>query len=110
MQYIGPVYIALIRLKVLSTGSWRTCRTCIGPLASPEGLPISYEVFAGNRADVTTVEEIAKIMEDKNGQARRIWVLDRGMISEENIEFLRSRQARCVVTPYPVNQARYSAM
>jgi hypothetical protein len=66
-------------------------------VASPEGLPISYEVFAGNRADVTTVEEIAKIMEDKNGQARRIWVLDRGMISEENIEFLRSRQARYVV-------------
>jgi len=39
-------------------------------VASPEGLPISYEAFAGNRADVTTVEEIAKIMEDKNGQAR----------------------------------------
>ena len=60
---------------------------------SPEGLPISYEVFAGNRADVTTIEAIVTMMEDKYGQARRIWVLDRGMISEENIEFLRSRQA-----------------
>ena len=66
-------------------------------MASPEGLPISYEVFAGNRADVTTVEEIVKIMEDKYGRESRIWVLDRGMISEENIEFLRSRQARYVV-------------
>ena len=37
------------------------------------------------------------MMEDKYGQARRIWVLDRGMISQENIEFLRSRQARYVV-------------
>jgi transposase len=73
-------------------------QVCIGIVVSPEGLPISYEVFAGNRADVTTVEEIVKTMEDKYGQARRIWVLDRGMISEENIEFLRSRQARYVVS------------
>jgi transposase len=72
-------------------------QVCIGIVVTPEGLPISYEVFAGNRADVTTIEEIVTIMEDKYGQARRIWVLDRGMISEENVEFLRSRQARYVV-------------
>jgi transposase len=72
-------------------------QVCIGIVVTPEGLPISYEVFAGNRADVTTIKEIVTIMEDKYGQARRIWVLDRGMISEENIEFLRSRQARYVV-------------
>lgn len=72
-------------------------QVCIGMVVTPEGLPISYEVFAGNRADVTTIEEIVTLMEDKYGQARRIWVLDRGMISEENIEFLRSRQARYVV-------------
>ena len=72
-------------------------QVCIGIVVTPEGLPISYEVFAGNRADVTTIEEIVTLMEDKYGQARRIWVLDRGMISEGNIEFLRSRQARYVV-------------
>jgi len=72
-------------------------QVCIGIVVTPEGLPISYEVFDGNRADVTTIEQIVTLMEDKYGQARRIWVLDRGMISEENIQFLRSRQARYLV-------------
>jgi transposase len=49
--------------------------------------------LAGNRADVTTVKEIVKTMEDKYGQAERIWVMDRGMVNQENIEFLRQRKA-----------------
>lgn len=69
----------------------------IGLVVTPEGLPIGYEVFAGNTADVTTVEDMVELMEDKYGQAQRIWVLDRGMISEENIDYLRARQARYIV-------------
>ena len=69
----------------------------LGLVVTPEGLPIGYEVFSGNTADVTTVEEMVKLMEQKYGKARRIWVLDRGMISEENIDFLRQRQARYIV-------------
>jgi transposase len=69
----------------------------IGLVVTPEGLPIGYEVFAGNTADVTTVEDMVKLMEAKYGQAKRIWVLDRGMISEENIDFLRERDARYLV-------------
>lgn len=69
----------------------------IGLVVTPEGLPIGYEVFAGNTADVTTVEDMVQMMEGKYGQARRIWVLDRGMISEENIDFLRARKARYLV-------------
>jgi hypothetical protein len=69
----------------------------LGLVVTPEGLPIGYEVFAGNTADVTTVEDMVKLMEEKYGQARRIWVLDRGMISEENIDFLRQRDARYIV-------------
>lgn len=69
----------------------------IGLVVTPEGLPIGYEVFAGNRADVTTVEDMVELMEQKYGQANRIWVLDRGMISEENIDFLRERKARYLV-------------
>jgi transposase len=72
-------------------------QVCIGLVVSPEGLPLAYEVFAGNRNDVTTVEEIITVMEEKYGQAQRIWVLDRGMVSEENIEFLRARQAHYLV-------------
>jgi transposase len=69
----------------------------IGLVVTPEGLPIGYEVFAGNTADVATVEDMVRLMEQKYGQAKRIWVLDRGMISEENIDFLRARNARYIV-------------
>ena len=42
-------------------------------------------------------EEIVTALEDKYGQAERVWVMDRGMVSEENIEFLRERKARYLV-------------
>jgi transposase len=69
----------------------------IGLVVTPEGLPIGYEVFAGNTADVSTVEDMVKLMESKYGQAKRIWVMDRGMVSEENLDFLRERKARYLV-------------
>ena len=72
-------------------------QVCIGLVCTPEGLPLNYEVFAGNRTDVTTVEEIVAKMEDRFGKAERIWVMDRGMVSEKNIAFLRRRQARYIV-------------
>jgi transposase len=72
-------------------------QVCIGLVCTPEGLPLSFEVFAGNRADVTTVEEIVGQMEKKYGIAERIWVMDRGMVSEANIAFLRARKARYLV-------------
>ena len=72
-------------------------QVCIGLVCTPDGLPLNYEVFAGNRTDVTTVEEIVAKMEDRFGQAERIWVMDRGMVSESNIAFLREREARYIV-------------
>jgi transposase len=72
-------------------------QVCIGLVCTPEGLPLSFEVFAGNRADVGTVEQIVRGMEEKYGQAERIWVMDRGMVSEANIAFLRERKARYLV-------------
>lgn len=72
-------------------------QVCIGLVCTPEGLPLAFEVFKGNRNDVTTVEEIIKMMEDKYGQAGRVWVMDRGMVSEKNIQMLRARKARYLV-------------
>ena len=69
----------------------------LGLVVTPEGLPVGYEVFPGNTADVTTVEDMVELMETKYGKPKRIWVLDRGMVSEENIDFLRERQARYIV-------------
>jgi transposase len=69
-------------------------QVCIGLVVTRDGVPLGYEVFAGNRTDVTTVEEIVTMMERRYGQARRIWVMDRGMASAENIAWLRGGQ-RC---------------
>jgi transposase len=51
----------------------------------------------GDRVDVTTVEDVVRKMEDRFGQAERIWVMDRGMVSEANIDFLRQRKALYIV-------------
>jgi transposase len=72
-------------------------QVCIGLVCTPEGLPLNFEVFAGNRVDVTTVEDIVRKMEERFGQAERIWVMDRGMVSEANIAFLRERKAQYIV-------------
>lgn len=72
-------------------------QVCIGLVVTPEGLPVGYEVFAGNRADVTTLDEMIDLLEGRYGQARRIWVFDRGIVSENNLRELRDRGARYVV-------------
>ena len=69
----------------------------IALVVTREGLPLGYEVFAGNRVGVTTVEEIVTTMEEKHGRAERIWVMDRGMVSEENLAFLREDGRRYLV-------------
>ncbi|MEI6704829.1 MAG: IS1634 family transposase [Deltaproteobacteria bacterium] len=72
-------------------------QVCIGLVTTREGLPIAYEVFDGNRTDVTTTQEMVEIMEKKYGKAGRVWVMDRGMVSEDNLEYLRSTGARYLV-------------
>jgi len=72
-------------------------QVCIGLVASAEGLPLAFEVFDGNRTDVTTVEEMLDLMQNKYGKAERVWVMDRGMVSEENIELLQGCGARYLV-------------
>jgi transposase len=74
-----------------------TKQVCVALVVTREGFPLGYEVFSGNRADVTTVKEIVEAMEAKYGQAGRVWVMDRGMVSQENLEFLRTRNARYLV-------------
>jgi len=72
-------------------------QVCIGLVVSRCGMPLGYEVFAGNTADVTTVQQIVSTMEQRYGKSDRVWVMDRGMVSEENIEFLRSGGRRYIV-------------
>jgi transposase len=69
----------------------------IAMVVTREGMPLGYEVFAGNRADVTTVQEIVNAMEGRFGKAQRIWVMDRGMVSAENIAWLNQTERRYVI-------------
>src|SRR5262245_6891019 len=69
----------------------------IGLVVTDDGFPLGYQVFAGNRNDATTVEEIVTAMERKYGRANRIWVMDRGMVSEQNLTVLRQSQASYIV-------------
>ena len=62
-------------------------------VVTPEGFPLTYEVFPGNRLDRTTLEHILDTIEAKFGKARRLWVFDRGIVSEDNLELLRQRGA-----------------
>ena len=72
-------------------------QVCIGLVVSRCGMPLGYQVFAGNTADVTTVEHVVETMERRYGKSNRIWVMDRGMVSEDNIEFLREGGRRYIV-------------
>lgn len=66
-------------------------------VVTPEGFPLTYEVFDGNRNDVTTLEEVLDAVEKKHGKARRIWVFDRGIVSEKNLQLLRERGGQYIV-------------
>ncbi len=72
-------------------------QVCIGLVVSRCGMPLGYEVFAGNTADVTTVEQIVTTMEARYGKSNRIWVMDRGMVSDENLDFLKEGDRRYIV-------------
>src|SRR6202789_4050574 len=63
----------------------------IALIVNNEGFPFSYETFDGNRSDVSTMETILRMVERKYGKARRIWVFDRGIVSEENLAAIRKR-------------------
>lgn len=69
----------------------------IALVVSREGMPLGYEIFAGNTTDVTTVQQIVGTMEERFGKVNRVWVMDRGMVSAENISWLHSTGRRYVI-------------
>jgi transposase len=72
-------------------------QVCIALVVTRDGLPLGYEIFAGNRPDVTTVEEIVTAMEARHGRADRVWVMDRGMASEDNLAWLKAEGRRYLI-------------
>jgi transposase len=88
---------ALARRGYSRDGRPQCKQVCIALVVSRCGMPLGYELFAGNRSDVTTLQEIVSAMENRYGKADRIWAMDRGMISQENIEFLKEGGRRYIV-------------
>jgi transposase len=69
----------------------------IALIVNEDGFPLSYETFNGNRSDVTTLETVIRMVERKYGKARRVWIFDRGIISEDNLQALRKRDGQYLV-------------
>lgn len=72
-------------------------QVCIGLVVTEEGFPLGYEVFAGNTHDSKTVQTVIESLEKKYGALQRVWVMDRGMVSEANLKFLRERGGQYIV-------------
>jgi transposase len=72
-------------------------QVCIGLVVTEDGFPLGYEVFAGNTHDSQTVQTIIEAMERKHGALNRVWVMDRGMVSEANLKYLREHSAQYIV-------------
>jgi hypothetical protein len=69
----------------------------IALIVTPEGFPLTYEVLAGNQAETTTLPMFLDRIERLYGRARRIWVMDRGIPTEEHLSLMRARGAQYLV-------------
>ena len=62
----------------------------IALIVTPEGFPLAYEVLPGNTTDKTTLQDFLAKIEKQYGKAQRIWVMDRGIPTEETLEQMRA--------------------
>jgi transposase len=62
----------------------------IALVVTPEGLPLAYEVMAGNTADKTTLRDFLDLIESQYGKAKRVWLMDRGVPTEEVLAQMRA--------------------
>jgi transposase len=62
----------------------------IALIVTPDGFPLGYEVLPGNTADCTTLRDMLRKIEAQYGKANRIWVMDRGIPSEEVLAEMRA--------------------
>src|SRR5271170_6253974 len=64
----------------------------IALVVTPDGLPLAYEVMAGNTSDKTTLRDFLNRIEVQYGKARRTWVMDRGIPTEEVLAEMRAAE------------------
>ncbi|MEZ5327880.1 MAG: transposase [Verrucomicrobiales bacterium] len=64
----------------------------IALVVTSDGFPLTYEVLAGNTQDKQTLRDFLQKIEDLYGEADRIWVMDRGIPTEEVLEEMRKNE------------------
>ena len=62
-------------------------------IVTPQGFPLAYEVMDGNTADCTTLTAFVDKIQTQYGRAERIWVMDRGIPTEEALAQLRAERS-----------------
>ncbi len=72
-------------------------QVCIALVVTFDGFPLGYEVFAGNTADAATVRSIVETMEARHGAVGKVWIMDRGMGSRDNVDWLRATGRRYIL-------------
>lgn len=74
------------------------CRQIVLALVvTAEGMPLTYQLFKGNTNDATTLKEIIDQVEQAHGKLDRVWVFDRGIVSQENLDLLNKREVGYLV-------------
>ena len=72
-------------------------QVCIGLVVTRDGMPLGYEIFPGNLHDSKTVKTVVETIESRYGKADRVWVMDRGMVSDEILRWMREGGRRYLV-------------
>ena len=74
------------------------CRQLVIALVvTTDGLPLAYEVLAGNRSDKTTLTLFLQKIQSMYGTARRVWIMDRGIPTEATLKQMREDQVAYLV-------------
>ena len=69
----------------------------IALIVTPEGFPVAYEVMPGNTSDKTTLPDFLRKIETQYGKMNRLWIMDRGIPTEEALEQMRTEGASYLV-------------
>jgi transposase len=84
-----------LALRGYSRDHRRDCKQVIVALVvTREGFPLAHYTWAGNTQDLKTVERLVSAIEARFGKSQRVWVMDRGMISDEALTFLGAEDRR----------------
>ena len=69
----------------------------IALVVTPEGFPLTYEIYPGNTQDQSTLTEFLERIEKQYGKARRVWLMDRGIPTERTLEQMRNQGGKYLV-------------